>query len=182
MATRNQIEIEAKIAIDDFDAMEARLLSAGGKKKGKYTETDAFFDFEDRRLKQADSALRLRERRDLEGPDVWHRLTFKGPKHGGVYKQRREVEFGVDQPENVKMLLESLGMKVFFQYTKRRNSWVFNDCDIEVDQIEGVGDFIEVEGPDETCIRRVIETLGLQDRPVIHESYLSMVIRQRGGL
>jgi adenylate cyclase class IV len=50
-----------------------------------------------------------------------------------------------------------------------------------VDEIEEIGRFIEVEGPDEECIRKVLGGLKLEDRPVIHESYLSMVIKKQGG-
>jgi len=182
MVTKNNVEIEAKIAVDDLDAMEARLRELGAVRKGEYTETDTFFDFPDKRLKTADSALRLRERRDLATHKSNYRLTYKGPRQKGPFKHRAEIEFSVDQPENVQAMLEVLGFHAIISYTKRRNSWSFDRCDIEVDEIEGIGKFIEVEGPDEACIRQVLASLAVEDRPVIQERYLSRVIKKHCGI
>jgi adenylate cyclase, class 2 len=179
MVTRNQMEIEAKIAVDDLEAIETRLRELGARAKGRFTETDVFFDDANRRLKKQDSALRLRDRRNLETGQSEYRLTYKGPRLPGPFKHRREIEFAVDRPENVKDLLGALGMKAFVGYGKNRNSWSLDGCDIEVDFVEGIGKFVEVEGPEEKCIREVLARLSLQDRPVIHESYLAMVLRKR---
>lgn len=181
MVTENQIEIEAKIAVEDTAAVEARLRDLGAVKKGEFVETDVFFDYEDRRLKGNDSALRLRDRRNIRTGHSEYRLTFKGPRQPGPFKHRREVEFAVDRPENVRTLLEAIGLRAFVDYTKNRNSWSFGNCDIEVDRIEGIGTFIEVEGPDEPCIRQVLGQMGLEGKPVIHESYLAMVMRKKEG-
>jgi adenylate cyclase, class 2 len=179
MTTDNQMEIEAKIAVEDLAAMESLLARLGARKKGEYLETDAFFDDEPCRLKNTDSALRLRDRQNLNTGDHNYRLTFKGPRQAGPFKHRREIEFAVDRPESVAALLEALGFHAFARYTKRRNSWSFGRCTVEVDEIEAIGKFVEVEGPDEDCIRGVLGQLNLADHPVIHESYLAMVMKNK---
>jgi len=176
MAT-NQMEMEAKIAVADLAAIEDRLAGLGAGKTGEYTETDTFFDFPDRRLKAADSALRLRERKNLHTGQSNFRLTFKGPRQPGPFKHRREVELAVDSHENTRALLEALGLASFAEYTKRRHSWTLDGCGVEADRLEGIGQFVEVEGPDEQTIRRVMARLGLTDSPIIHKSYLSMAIK-----
>jgi len=171
------MEIEAKIAVADRREVEELIGRLGGRRKGEYSETDTFFDYEDRRLKQADSALRLRDRREVQTGTSNYRLTYKGPRQAGPFKNRREIEFAVDQPDKVRAFLEVLGLSIFARYTKRRNSWSLENCDLEADILEGVGHFIEVEGPDEASIRRILGQLNLADQPVIHESYLAMAIR-----
>jgi adenylate cyclase, class 2 len=176
------MEMEAKIAVEDLQAIEARLAQNGGVKKGEYDETDSFFDFEDRRLKNGDSALRLRDRKNRQSGQSNFRLTFKGPRQPGPFKHRREIEFSVDRFSEVRDLLEVLGVKIFASYTKKRHSWSLGNCSIEVDFLDGIGKFVEVEGPDEPSIRKVLALLNLAEKPVIQESYLAMVIRSGKGL
>jgi adenylate cyclase, class 2 len=182
MANNTQVEIEAKIAVEDLKAVEEQLKRLGAGKKGEYLETDSFFDYNDQRLKLSDSALRLRDRRNLDSGQSNYRLTFKGPRQPGPFKHRRETEISVDGPEKTSDLLDALGLKVFARYTKRRNSWSVENCSIEVDFLEGIGQFVEVEGPDEESIRKVLGLLNLSDKPVIQESYLAMVLRHGQGI
>jgi predicted adenylyl cyclase CyaB len=177
MANNSKLELEAKVAIDDIEAMEKRLETLGAQRIGRYVETDSFFDFSDRRLKNADSAIRLRDRKDLATQQSNYRLTYKGPCLEGTYKCRREVEFPVEWPEQVQAFLEAIELICFAQYTKHRNCWRWGDCSIEVDYLEKVGRFIEVEGPSEERIRQVLASLDLAERPSIRESYLAMAIR-----
>lgn len=177
MNNNSQMELEAKIAIEDIDAMEKRLVTLGAQRVGRYVETDSFFDFSDQRLKRADSAVRFRDRKDLATQQSNYRLTYKGPCQEGQYKCRRENEFPVEWPDQVRAFLEAIGLVCFAQYTKYRNCWRWEDCSIEVDYLEKVGRFIEVEGPSEDTIRKVLTSLGLADRPSLRESYLAMAIR-----
>jgi adenylate cyclase class 2 len=181
MALPEHIELEAKVAVDDHTPIITLLQTSGGEKIGLYEEHDVFFDFEDQRLKNSNSALRLRRRVSIDGSHSFHRLTFKGPRQKSTFKQRMEIEFGVDDSEKTRMLLECLGMKVFMDYTKLRESWRMAECTVELDELEGIGKFVEVEGPCEEAIRGVLKVLGLSDKSVILESYLSMVIRHAKG-
>jgi adenylate cyclase class IV len=47
---------------------------------------------------------------------------------------------------------------------------------VELDELAGIGCFVEVEGPDEPAIFAVSRALGLAGEPV-SESYLAMVLR-----
>jgi adenylate cyclase class 2 len=177
MTNSDGMELEAKVAVDDPASIEGRLGSLGALPVGKYTENDTFFDFPDRRLKNADSALRLRDRQDIETHRNTCRLTFKGPCRPGPFKHRREIEFSVDSLEQTSALLEAIGLVPFVQYAKERHSWQWRECGIEVDTLAGIGHFVEVEGPNEERIREVLGALNLTDRPMIRESYLAMAIR-----
>jgi adenylate cyclase class 2 len=173
------MELEAKIAISDPEAsaIEKLLGTVGGQPIGRYVETDRFFDFSDRRFKSADSAIRFRDRKNLATQESNYRLTFKGPCREGPFKCRSEIEFPVEMPDQVDAFLQAIGLTCFACYTKYRNSWRWGDCDIEVDHLEGIGRFIEVEGPSEERIREVLSILNIADRPSIRESYLAMAIR-----
>ena len=177
MKNNSNMELEAKIAIENIDVMEKHLETLGAERIGCYVETDRFFDFPDKRFKNADSAIRLRDRKNCSTQQSNYRLTFKGPCQESPFKCRNEIEFPVEWPEQVQAFLEAIGLICFAHYTKRRHCWRWGDCSIEVDELEGIGRFVEVEGPSESCIRKTLKALGLSDRPCIRESYLAMAIR-----
>jgi len=176
---RRNYEVEAKIQVEDLDAVRVRLETVGGRLVGNWQETDWFFDFDDQRLKGADSALRLRERTDLHTLQSVHRLTFKGPRLPGKFKIRREVEITVDDPGRVKTLLEMLGLVPWISCRKLRSSYLCRDCTVELDRLDELGTFVEIEGPNEEAIDAVISDLGLEGREPILTSYLAMIIQHR---
>jgi len=177
----DQFELEAKVAVADLAEIEARLSSLGGRLVGRWHEIDRFFDFPDKHLKEADSALRLRQRTDLAANTSQWRLTFKGPRQPSRFKNRREIELVLspDQPGALQALLNALELTEFISYTKLRTSFDYRECTVELDELEGIGKFIEIEGPDETRIDRVLVDLGLESAPTITQSYLAMVIEHR---
>ncbi len=172
----DHIELEVKIACDDTSAVEARLRSLGAEFIGCWSETDMFFDFEDNKLKRNDSALRLRARDDVNEGHTSYRLTFKGRRQDNAYKCRREIELAIESPDVIQSLLEALGLKPFIAYTKKRNSWRYGNCTIEVDNITDIGNFIEIEGPDKETIDNVLKDLNLAGEPAITKSYLEMIM------
>lgn len=177
----DKVELEAKVAVADLAEVERRLIAAGADRIGRWSETDRFFDSDDRRLKNGDSALRLRERKCLDDDRVFRRLTFKGPQQSGVMKTRREIEIAVDADDAIattSALLTAVGFREMISYSKLRTSWQCGVCTVELDEVPGVGTFVEVEGPDEETIRDVLASLNLGDREIIKRSYLSMVIEK----
>lgn len=181
-----EYELEAKVEVDNLDVLEAKLKSLGAELVGRWRETDRFFDFPDQRLKKADSALRLRERADQAGTNDQWTLTFKGPKHPGRFKYRRELELklNAEQPHTVEAILTAIGAEEFISYIKHRRTLNYRDCVIELDELEGIGRFIEVEGPNEETIEQVLADLDLHQAPTITRSYLAMIIdyRSSGGV
>jgi len=53
------------------------------------------------------------------------------------------------------------------------------DCEVALDQLPLIGDFVEIEGPDEAKIATVQKSLGLTDLPHITESYASLVAKKQ---
>lgn len=173
------IEIEAKVSVENLSELKDKLNQIGANLIGKWEETDAFFDFEDGNLSNSDSALRLRVRRDISSGVESYRITFKGPRQSGSFKRRQEIEITVNSSEDARNLLSSIGMKERVAYTKRRDSWQMDNCAIELDRIDGIGNFIEVEGPDEDSIRNILRQLDLSDKPTITKSYLEMILENK---
>jgi adenylate cyclase class 2 len=169
------IEIEAKMAVEDFAPIRARLLERGARLLGRYHEINTFFDTPDGSLVRADKGLRLRVKRNLDTQEEQYIITFKGPKQRGPLKSREEIEANVANPADAQKLLEGLGYQKVLLFEKRRESYEFERCEVELDEVPSLGLFVEIEGPDESSVLRAREMLALGDREMIRTGYASML-------
>lgn len=170
------VEIEAKMKVADFEAVRTRLGALGAKLAGHVMETNSFFDTEDRSLLARDQGLRLRHAKDAEAGTEKSTITFKGPRLHGTMKNREERELSVGSPKDATALLESLGFARVLTFQKRRETWTYQDCEIELDELPYLGLYIEIEGPSEAAVLVVREKLNLSDRPMIRASYVALLI------
>lgn len=102
-------------------------------------------------------------------------LTFKGPQQSGALKAREEYEVEVGDGVMLVEVLHRLGFETVLWYEKRRESWRLGDCRIELDEPPQLGLFVEIEGPDEECIRAVQRDLLLHDEQLIRDSYVQLL-------
>lgn len=169
------VEIEAKMAIDSHDGIRARLNEVGAKRLGLFHEVNTFFDTEDRSLLAADKGLRLRLNRNSETGEEDHIMTYKGPRQLGPLKSREEVEVIVEGSSEVARMLACLGFKKTLGFEKRRESWLLDGCQVELDELPFLGKFVEIEGPDDATVMKVREKLGLASRALIKHGYIALL-------
>lgn len=169
------VEIEAKMKVTDLASVRATLLTRGAT-GGKLTEeTNVFFDDPNGKLHTSDQGLRLRTNRDATSGSESHVITYKGPRREGALKSREEIEIVVDDPVATAQLFEKLGYVRILSFEKRRESWEFDGCKVELDELPIFGTFVEVEGPGEREVLAVRKSLGLTELPMIKKGYASMV-------
>ncbi|HEY2587625.1 MAG TPA: class IV adenylate cyclase [Tepidisphaeraceae bacterium] len=171
------LEIEAKMKVDDFDAVRAKLVECGATRVGAVLETNTFFDTPDRSLLAADRGLRLRRAKDLASGDERFVVTVKGPAQSGPLKTREEAEVNVDDGERAIAVLRALGYEPQLSFEKRRETWETGGCTVELDELPVLGRFVEIEGPDERSVLHVREALGLSGLPLIKTGYITMLTR-----
>jgi len=172
-------EIEAKVAIPDPAAFR-RLMAARGVQAGPTVlEVNRLFDFAAASLRQAGSALRIREERDPAGGRVLRTiLTFKGPRQPGDLKRREELELSVEAAGPLVAILEHLGLTLCFYYEKRRTTWRAGGCEVTLDEVPHLGWFAEIEGPTAEAVRACVANLGLAEVPLIPDSYVALLYRR----
>lgn len=179
-------ELEAKVRVDDLTAVERRLREMGGEPFFDAIIGDSFFDTADGGLRAAGSGMRIRTARRCRiggGDDNAAAITFKGPREGGAVKIREEIEFGVGDAAAARRLLERLGFVEQLSYEKHRRSWRIGECRVELDDVPLLGNFVEIEGPDEATIAEVQRELGLEGHAQEMRSYAAMLdehLRDRG--
>src|SRR4051812_31611330 len=122
------VELEAKMSVETFDPVRAKLREAGATRVGKHFEVNTFFDTPSRTLADAKHGLRLRVQRDSETGAERSVITWKGRKQPGPLKSREEVEFDASPGDAAALLFERLGYVRTFSFEKRRETWRLNAC------------------------------------------------------
>lgn len=166
-------EIEAKLKVESFQQVIEKLKELGGQFAGEQVQKDCYFDDAKRTLTESDRGLRLR--RHCAGGDEKNILTYKGAKEVGKFKQRQEIETEVKDGDSMEGLLLALGFEKAIFFEKKRQVWYFGGCEVALDELPMLGEFVEIEGPDEEKIVEVMNNLELTGFDPIKESYAHLM-------
>lgn len=194
MKSHGSQEIEVKLRVKDPAALRRRLarLKLRLAPAGRVHEHNTLFDTPQGGLAKHGQLLRIRQEA-LPGKPAGARdaiLTYKGPAVPAAgqhrpgesrYKIREELEAAVPDPEGLRLILERLGLRGWFQYEKYRSSyrppailaWAVG-LQVELDETP-IGVFLELEGPPE-AIDRAAALLGYSTSDYITESYLKLYL------
>ena len=167
------IEIEAKYKVDELEVYKDTLEGCGAEYVSEVEQVDLYFDSESRELLQRDSGLRVR--REITAGVERAEICYKGRRADGQFKRRTEIEVQVDNSRQAVLLLENLGYRNLLTVNKIRRMWLLDNCQICLDQVEQLGCFVEIEGPDEDTIKTVSEKLQLQEHKHISSSYAHLL-------
>ena len=167
------MEIEAKYKVDQLDNFAEQVKQLQGRLLQKVLQRDRFFDRPDKSLLKSNSGLRLREQRSQSSTVA--SMCFKGPRLQGDYKKRQELEFEISDHQQAKQLLEALGYIQTMIVEKSRQLWQLDQCLVCLDNVTGLGCFVEIEGPDENDIRTTAVKMGLDKSPNIIDSYAMLL-------
>ena len=171
------VEIEAKFRVESLKPYIERVEQSGGEWIDELEQRDQFFDRVDRSLLKADSGLRLRIEKGREINRT--QLCFKGPRQQGQYKRREEIEFEISDEKMATMLLEALGFIPTLVVEKKRRMAQLSSCQVCLDEVNGLGSFIEIEGPSEAEVEQVAIKLALNEHRHIRSSYVTMLAEKK---
>ncbi len=162
-------EIEVKFPVSSVNEYTAVLTGLGAVcEQPEQFERNLRFDTEDEKLSLSKQVLRLRNN---GGTAV---LTYKADnKSTKELADREEIETIVGDFGRTQLILDRLGYRVCFIYEKYRSIYSLNDTGIFLDHTP-IGDFIEIEGPDEEAIHRSAGQIGLAWETRIGEGYRAL--------
>src|SRR5262249_47823119 len=122
------------------------LLARGAGRGETVEQCDRYFNHPNRDFGATDEAFRVRSSGER------HLITYKGPLLDSRTKTRREIEIaldGNDAGERGAELLQLLGCRRVRAVRKRRTKYPFvwqgRDFEVAVDEVEGLGTFVEIE-------------------------------------
>lgn len=151
-------EIEVKILNIDRRAVEEKLISLGAEKVFDDDITAFYYDFPDGSIRNSGGTLRLRQ----EG--IKSVLTFKKDFASTEAKIREEHEIGISDFNEMKYLLETIGLKAWIGMKKHRTSYRLEEVHFEIDSYQDafshIPDFLEIEGRDVDSVYAHAELLG----------------------
>jgi adenylate cyclase class 2 len=172
------METEAKVRVDRFDAVVERLEQNDAVFVDEVMETDTYYDDKCCRLLTAGCGLRLRRREGRKGEQIL--LTFKGPVRESIYKSRPEAQTAVSDLEEMTRILEGLGYRPLIVVEKTRRIWRLGECEVCLDDVAELGRFVEIEGPSETEIETALRLLNLDTLEPVRRGYARLLAESRG--
>ncbi len=173
------IEVELKGYADEriFERVRERFELI----RREYQE-DKYFAHPCRDFSETDEALRIRRRKFNGHFEAF--LTYKGPKIDPGSKTRQEIEVQIENPEDHERILISLGFRPVFTVSKIREKYYYDrGVVIALDEVEGLGKFIEIEKLVEDGsevestveeLRNVLKSLGVERFE--RRSYLELLL------
>ena len=167
--------IEVEVKARAFPGMRERIESLGALLVGRESHRDIYFNSPRRDFRKSDEAFRLRIKE--EGA----RLTYKGPKLDRDTKSRRELTVEIDCPETMEQILISLGFFRAGEVRKSRTKYRLGEATVALDEVEGLGSFVEVElaggvewSGEKEKVLAILRELGAGES--IRSSYLEMLL------
>jgi len=143
MSALKNIEVEIKYPLLNSEEIIKRLDSIAEKKSTDESQRDIYYNAPHRDFTSKDPIAEwLRIRESSRGMSAnykeWH---FKDGK--AMYCD--EYETGLQDMGAMSRIFKALDFRELVTVSKVRNTWIYKDVEIVVDEIEGLGTFIELE-------------------------------------
>jgi predicted adenylyl cyclase CyaB len=176
------MEIEVRAHVRDMDSLKDKLAKLGSEYIGRSNIEDQWFcrkevdSYECTKMNKVGSfGLRIRLSDDAEP-----RLCIKTIVTEGDHQIFDEVEaifIGVDE---MRRILSILGFKEFCRLKKERFVYLYDNMEINLEKIEGFGDFVEIEILDscdfavnKLSIHKILDQLEIKDEDRLTTSITS---------
>lgn len=180
----DQFEIEVKLPLKNLKETLKLLTDQGFHETAEIREEDIYFNSIYHDVKKRDEALRIRTSTDCRSGISKTQINFKGPKLDKVSMSRMELETEVSDTEVLKNILIHLDFSPVASVIKLRKYLKCGRFTACLDQVEGLGDFLELEviaeqeSEREEILSRMedlLAILGYHMSDTVQTSYLSML-------
>jgi len=171
--------IEYKVRVDGFENIHKRLIDCGAKKQGTLIQVDTYFTVQS-------GSLKLREIDEQTCELIYYQRSDIGDSRLSLYEI---VPLGCDAAQKMRAILAtSVGTRTVVK--KDRELWLHENTRIHLDQVEGLGTYIELETvvgdrtEDEARAEHctVLQALDLQQYEKCPFSYGDLLETQMGEL
>jgi adenylate cyclase class 2 len=180
-------EIEIKLKVDSFQAIESKLKEKGCILSEPITQHDVVYSLksstkEFESAKEGDVIIRIRHLKDSA------QLNLKQQRSGEMDNLEYETE--VREPEEMHHMLSILGWSPVVEVRKIRRKGKLREYEICLDQVEQLGTFVELEKltDDDVNAEKVreelfneLESLGLSRGAEVTQGYDTQIYLQELG-
>ncbi|WP_338729196.1 class IV adenylate cyclase [Haladaptatus sp. DJG-WS-42] len=173
-------EVEVKVRAA-HDAVRDKLAALGATEVRTVTQADTYYNAPDRDFAETDEALRIR--REQTDDNTVSKVTYKGPLVEEHSKTRKEAETVVEDGETMDRILTGLGYDATATVEKRRQFFCVDGYTVTLDDVTGLGEYVEVETevaeniePAREGVYELLRTLDLDPDAQIRTSYLGLLL------
>jgi adenylate cyclase class 2 len=174
------LEIELKVRVTDLTPVRTRLADLGATMTERTREHDVYYNAPHRDFGSTDEALRVRY---SDGRTI---MTYKGAKRPDFkFKAREELNVTIEDGEIFEQVLIRLGFRKTAVVEKRREYYRYENASIALDDVQGLGSFVEIElaGAEtaenaERIIKLIAEKIGVKGEHIL-SSYLELLLSTR---
>lgn len=176
-------EIEVKVRVTDLDSIRKKLEDMDCVFENELIQRDTLFFPEGVTFENVDSeGVNVLRIRDENGKLL---LTLK--KHVGHSLGKVEKETVIEDKDQMADMIELLGFYEAFKVNKIRNKCKYKDMEICLDDVEGLGTFIEVEKISDSDVEKtqeemfkfLQESLGVKKEDRVTEGYDIILKREK---
>lgn len=137
------IEVEVKAHAPNLDEIEEKIVQIGACRVREEYQEDVYFNAPHRDFAQTDEALRIRKIKSGNSEEIF--ITYKGAKMDKISKTRKEIEVAVEDPLKVADIFQNLSFRPVATVRKNRIIYTMGELIITLDEVQGVGSFVEIE-------------------------------------
>jgi len=168
--------IEIKARVDDFETLRTRAESISDKPLEVIPQEDIFFNTEKGRLK-----LRVL------APDLGYLIYYERPDQDGPKRSDYHLA-KTNDPENLKIAL-SLALGIRGVVKKTRYLYMAGQTRIHLDEVEGLGQFMELEvvmredqndAEGQAIAEDLMHRLGIREDTVLEGAYMDLLESRTG--
>jgi predicted adenylyl cyclase CyaB len=173
--------VETKVRCDDLDAVAERARVAGGRYEGRLDQVDTYFGIEDgSRLKLREQTHHTTDGRAVASAEL---IRYERPDVESARVSEYTRVPVADGPAARQELAARHGVRG--TVVKRRELWLLDATRVHLDEVEGLGTFVELEtifeSPSEAAARvehgRVLDLLAISADGAIAGSYADLGVR-----
>ncbi len=176
------LEFELKVRISSLDPVRQQLTGRNAQFCGRIHEHDIYYNAPHRDFGVTDEAIRVRYTNDHAV------VTYKGAKiKTSGLKAREELNIVVDSGALFEQMLDRLGFSRAAEVNKWRENYRLSGAAITLDEVEGLGTFVEIEILAEDAnsdtaarIQEIAKEIGVIGEPIL-ASYLEMLLSKRSA-
>ncbi len=140
-----QFEIEIKLPLRNRQETLEKLLYYRFQETSEIREEDTYFNGIHHDIKKQDEALRIRQSTDCRTGHSHTQINFKGPKLDNISMSRMELETEVQDADVMESILTHLEFFPVAKVIKTRKYLRRDTITACLDQVDGLGDFLELE-------------------------------------
>jgi adenylate cyclase class 2 len=175
------MEVEVKVKVENLEEVKKKLEELGTKFEAPKKQVDDYYKQKGKEMeRQSKGSYLLRIRREDKN-SFFTMKVLTGTR--GIWE---EYETKIDNLNEMEKILEKLGFSKVISKVKTREQGKLDDFEINLDKIEGLGDFVEfqlISNNGEEAKKRIleiIEKLKLPRENVIHKGYARLLFEKMG--